>query len=108
MLNQAIPLHPQVFFWLIGTCIIAVQAVRWRVQVHRLRARERVAREVEHTLVQNTQALILQVHGVIKELHQDDSTRRRIESVLDSADEQLSAVCEKVQDLQSRRDHYPP
>lgn len=85
-------------------CIIVVQAIRWRVQVDRLRSREQVTREIQHTLVQNTQALILQVHGAIKDLHEDDRTRQRIASVLDSADEQLSEVCDRVQDLQMRWD----
>ena len=99
VLNQAAPLPAHIVLWLIGTCILVAQALRWRVQVQRLRARERAAREIEHTLVQNTQALILQVHGAIQDLHDGNSTRRRIENVLDSADEQLSQVCDRVQDL---------
>jgi len=103
VLNQASQSPSQIVVWLIGTCIILVQAIRWRVQVHRLRRRERAAREIQHALVQNTQALILQVHGAIMELHEDHTTRQRIASVLDSADEQLSQVCDQMQDLQMRR-----
>jgi hypothetical protein len=89
VLIHATSLSYQVALWLLGTFIVVAMLVTWRVQLHRVRVRERVAREIEHTLVQNTQALIL-------------------EKLLDSADEQLSEVCDRVQDLRMRRDRHEP
>jgi hypothetical protein len=103
VLNSAETSAAQIALWLIGTCIVVVQAIRWRARLRKLESRERAAREMQHTLIENTQALILQVHGAIRDLEEDDKTRRRIASVLDAADEQLSAVCDRVQDLQKRR-----
>jgi hypothetical protein len=105
VLNQAASSPSQIVVWLLCTCGILVQAIRWRVQVQRLRRRERAARDIQHALVQNTQALIVRVHGAIQDLHEDDATRRRIVRVLDSADEQLSQISDQVQDLQLRRDN---
>jgi hypothetical protein len=102
--NQAASFPARIILWFICTCIIIVPPIRWRVQVHKLRTRERAAREIQHILVQDTQALILQVHRAVQDLPGEDPTRRRIASVLDSADEQLSKVCDRVQDLHLRSD----
>jgi hypothetical protein len=69
----------------------------WRVR--RLRARSRVAQQVEDELVQNAQGLILSVHGIVNELDPSDSTRQKTEQTLERADEQLSELREQIEDL---------
>jgi signal transduction histidine kinase len=67
-----------------------------------MRERARLAREVEDALVQNTQGLILKVHGIVRHLEPDDPLRRRVEQALDRADEQLSDDRDRVQDLRNQ------
>ena len=86
--------------WLLGIGIVAMliaSACHWRVR--RLRARSRMAQQVEDGLVQNAQGLILSVHGIVNELDPGDRTRQRTERTLERADEQLSALREKIEDL---------
>ena len=72
------------------------------VRLRKLRLRERLSHEVEDALVQNTQGLILNVHGIVKELPADDPTRQRMENALDRADQQLSTDRDRVQDLRTQ------
>lgn len=86
--------------WLFGIGFIAIvmaAACAWRLR--RLRARSRVAQQVEDGLVQNAQGLILSVHGIVNELDPSDRTRQRTEKTLERADEQLSELREKIEDL---------
>ena len=70
-------------------------------QLRRLRARARLAREVEDALVQNAQGLILKVHGIVRHLPPDDPLRLRVEQALDRADQQLSDDRDRVQNLRN-------
>lgn len=86
--------------WLFAIGLVAVviaSTCHWRLR--RLRARSRVAQQVEDGLVQNAQGLILSVHGIVNELDPSDRTRQRTEKTLDRADEQLSELREKIEDL---------
>ena len=86
--------------WLFGIGIVAIavaSACHWRLR--RLRARSRAAQLVEDGLVQNAQGLILSVHGIVNELDPGDRTRQRTEKTLDRADEELSGLREKIEDL---------
>lgn len=86
--------------WLFGIGIVAItlaSACYWRVRG--LRARSRVAQQVEDGLVQNAQGLILSVHGIVNELDPSNRTRQRTEKTLERADEQLSQLREQIEDL---------
>jgi len=97
-------------FVLLFCCVIGAVAwfchARWR----RLRERERLAREVEDALVQNAQSVIVNVHGIVKNLSASDPMRQRLEQALDRADEQLSEDRDRVQNLwaRTRLDNEPP
>lgn len=89
---------------IVGVVLIAgLLMLVCRVRLRRLRQRERLAREVEDALLQNAQGLILNVHGIAKELPADDPTRQRMENALDRADDQLSTDRDRVQDLRTHR-----
>ena len=69
--------------WLLALGVVAIvfaSACHWRLR--RLRARSRVAQQVEDGLVQNAQGLILSVHGIVNELDPGDRTRQRTEKTL--------------------------
>jgi|SRR5688572_10850206 len=86
--------------WLFGIGIVAIviaSTCHWRLR--RLRARSRAAQQVEDGLVQNAQGLILSVHGIVHELDPGDRTRQRTEKTLDRADEELSELRERIEDL---------
>jgi hypothetical protein len=71
------------------------------LRLRRLRARSRLAEQVEDTLVQNAQGLILSVHGIVTELDPNDRTRTRTERTLDRADEELSGLRDRIEDLRA-------
>ena len=83
---------------LIGLAAMMAAAACYR-RFRRLQARSRVAEQVEDGLVQNAQGLILSVHGILNELDPGDRTRQRTQQTLDRADEQLSELREKIEDL---------
>jgi hypothetical protein len=88
--------------WLFGIGSVAIvigSACHWRLR--RLRARSRIAEQVEDGLVQNAQGLILSVQGIVNELDPGDRTRQRTEQTLERADQQLSELREKIEDLRS-------
>jgi len=91
--------------WVLLLCgaIGAVTAWLCHTRLRRLRERERLAREVEDALVQNAQSVILNVHGIVKNLSANDPMRQKVEQALDRADEQLSEDRDRVQDLRARR-----
>jgi hypothetical protein len=89
-------------YGLVLLCFCAFAGTIWLIacaRLRRIRARDRKAREVEDALLQNAQGLILNVHGIVKDLRADDPMRVRMERALDRADEQLSQDRERVQDL---------
>ena len=82
----------------IGIVVIVIGgACCWRLR--RLRARSRVAQQVEDGLVQNAEGLILSVHGIVNELDPSDRTRQRTEQTLERADQQLAQLREQIEDL---------
>jgi uncharacterized protein HemX len=92
-------------FWLLLLAFIFAAAIVvciCHARLRRLRDRERLAREVEDALVQNAQGLILNVHGIVKKLAENDPLRKRVEAALDRADEKLSEDRDRVQDLHER------
>lgn len=85
-------------------CASVAAIVAWccHARLRHLRARERLAREVEDALLQNAQGLIINVHGIVKNLAAADPLRQRVERALDRADEQLSKDRDRVQDLRTQ------
>lgn len=63
--------------------------------------RERIARELHDTLLQSTQALIINVQGVASRMPADEPVRGQIEAVLDRADAVVLEARERVRDLRS-------
>jgi len=98
-------------FVLLFCCVIGA-VIAWFCYAgkRRLLERERLAREVEDALVQNAQSVILNVHGIVKNLSPNDPMRQKVEDALDRADEQLSEERDKVQTLraQTTLDNEPP
>lgn len=84
-------------------CVLIAAILAWccHARLRHLRARERLAREVEDALLQNAQGLIINVHGIVKNLAAADPLRQGVERALDRADEQLSKDRERVQDLRA-------
>ena len=91
--------------WVLLFCGVMGAVTAWlcHARLRRLRERERLAREVEDALVQNAQSVILNVHGIVKNLSANDPMRQKVEQALDRADEQLSEDRDRVQDLRARR-----
>lgn len=94
--------HDHWFVLLFCGLIGAVIARFCHARSRRLRERERLAREVEDALIQNAQSVILNVHGIVKNLSASDPTRQRVEQALDRADKQLSEDRDRVQNLRAR------
>lgn len=67
----------------------------------RHRERERIARELHDTLLQSTQALIINVQGVASRMPAHEPVRGQIEAVLDRADAAVLEARERVRDLRS-------
>ncbi|MDR7333053.1 triple tyrosine motif-containing protein [Roseateles asaccharophilus] len=67
----------------------------------RHRERERIARDLHDTLLQSTQALIINVQGAASRLPADAPVRGQIEAVLDRADAVVLEARERVRDLRS-------
>ncbi|HEY5758350.1 MAG TPA: two-component regulator propeller domain-containing protein [Steroidobacter sp.] len=72
--------------------------VRGQLEV-RLRERERIARELHDTLLQNMQGLILRLQTVAEEIPGSLAARRMMEETLDRADEVLIEGRDRVMDL---------
>lgn len=84
--------------------VAAILAWCCHARLRHLRARERLSREVEDALVQNAQGLIINVHGIVKNLAATDPLRQGVELALDRADELLSKDRDRVQDLRTQAD----
>lgn len=91
--------HDHWFVLLLCSLVGVVLVWFYRVQLHRWGERERLAREVEDALIQNAQSVILNVHGLVKNLPASDPTRQEVERVLDRADKQLSEDRDRAQNL---------
>jgi hypothetical protein len=88
--------------WLLSAAIVVTGlAVACHLRFRRLRAQAKLAEQVEDTLVENAQGLILSMHGIMNELDPNDRTRERTEKTLDRADQQLSEVRGKIEDLRA-------
>lgn len=88
--------------WLLSAAIIvAGLAIACHLRLRRSRARAKLAEQVADTLVENAQGLILSVHGIVNELEPNDRTRERTEKTLDRADQQLSEIRGKIEDLRA-------
>jgi signal transduction histidine kinase/ligand-binding sensor domain-containing protein len=78
------------------------QHVRARSQA-RVEERERIARDLHDTLIQGVQGMILLFQGYASELPAMDPTRRKMEGVLDQADQLLREARERVSNLRTLR-----
>jgi len=63
--------------------------------------RERIARDLHDTLLQSTQALIVNVQGIASRLPGQDPVRGQIEVLLDRADDVVLEARERVRDLRT-------
>ena len=68
----------------------------------RLAERERIARELHDTLLQNVQALVLKFHGLIGALPRD-AVRRHLEETLDRAELVVVESRDRIMDLRTVR-----
>jgi signal transduction histidine kinase len=69
----------------------------------RVEERERIARDLHDTLIQGVQGMILLFQGYASELPAMDPTRRKMEGVLDQADQLLREARERVSNLRTLR-----
>ncbi|WP_263359087.1 sensor histidine kinase [Acidicapsa ligni] len=67
----------------------------------RLQERERIARELHDTLLQDFQAVILQFQAVSKRLFTGDPNRKALEDGLDYADKVLAEGRDRIQDIRA-------
>jgi signal transduction histidine kinase/ligand-binding sensor domain-containing protein len=100
----------------IAICLLTAALALWSLMHLRLRRtsarllaryqtltdeRERIARELHDTLLQSTQALILQFQGAANELAADTSTRQKLRIALDRADKVMEEGRDRVLDLRT-------
>jgi ligand-binding sensor domain-containing protein len=74
--------------------------VRGRMEV-RLAERERIARDLHDTLLQNVQGLILKFHVIGQRIPTADPNRQEIEKTLDYADQVLAEGRDRVRNLRA-------
>jgi signal transduction histidine kinase len=101
--------------WFIALCAVSVLGVMWFAYAVRLRymaeriqgrlqervtERERIARELHDTLLQGFQGVVLRFQSVADQLS-DAQAKRRMEDVLERADEVLLEGRDRVMDLRS-------
>jgi len=77
---------------------LASAQIRQRLDAQ-LEERERIARELQDTLLQGFQGLLLRFQAVKKTLPKNESAHQMMEDVLDRADEVLSEGRQRVRDL---------
>lgn len=92
--------HPLLAFCVLF--IAVAMALLCRARVRRLQQRERRARALEDSLLQNTQGMILNCQGIVKGLGENDPARQRLQHALDRADEALSEDRDRVEDLRTK------
>jgi signal transduction histidine kinase len=94
----------------VGLCLIGGGAFYLRLHFtarrisqryeERLAERERIARELHDTLLQNVQALVLKFHGLINILP-NEPVRRHVEDAIDRAERVVVESRERIMDLRS-------
>jgi signal transduction histidine kinase len=110
-------LPPTTFFrtvWFMLLCVIAASGLPWllfalrlRLRTHQLQARlaerlaerERAARELHDTLLQDVGGLILRFQTAAERIPQDDPTRQMLEDALKQSDEVLAEGRERLLEL---------
>jgi len=110
---------PPVFYqtnWFLVLCLLAASGLAclgYFARVHQVSARiedrlearaserERIARDLHDTLLQSTQALILDFQTEADSIAKDDPLRRRMEAVLDRADKSLADARDVVVELRA-------
>ena len=116
--------HQDIFipptFWqsrfFLALCALALLAASWLIYRVRLQAiaarirsglnerlaeRERIARELQDTLLQGVQGLILRFQLIAEDLPKDQPQRATMEEALDTADNLLGEARSRVQDLRA-------
>lgn len=109
-------IQSRVFLVMCVAVALAVMLLMYRMRVRQLMAgerrrladllgeRERIARELHDTLLQGTQALILQFQAAANEMPQGSPTRARLGKVLDNAEAVLTEGRDRVLDLRVSAD----
>ena len=105
--------------WFLGLCIATAVGLVWLALMWRIRQvaariedrlkarnaeRERIARDLHDTLLQNTQAMILSFQAEAEHIPAGEPLRQRMESVLDRADQSLAEARDVVQELRTPDD----
>ena len=98
------------FLMVMGACLAGGAAFYLRLHFtarrisqryeERLAERERIARELHDTLLQNVQALVLKFHSLINILP-NDSSRHHVEEAIDRAERVVVESRERIMDLRS-------
>jgi signal transduction histidine kinase/ligand-binding sensor domain-containing protein len=102
--------------WFDALCAICAAAAVWlliRLRVRqlslrlrlRMEERERIARELHDTLLQGTQALVLNVEAAAKRVEKDTLVYPMLQAALQSADRIIAEGRDRIQDLRSTMDH---
>src|SRR5262249_54624885 len=79
----------------------ATAKVRERLTAQ-MEERERIARELHDTLLQGFQGITLKVQGVVKNMPDQDPLRKKMNDVLDRADEIMREARHRVRNLRRR------
>ena len=79
----------------------ATAKVRERLTAQ-MEERERIARELHDTLLQGFQGITLKVQGVVKNMPDQDPLRKKMDDVLDRADEIMREARHRVRNLRRR------
>ena len=113
-LDFAIPptfIQSRLFFALCGAASLGLAVLLYQLRFRQITARERrrladrlgererIARELHDTLLQDTQGLILQFQAATNELPVNNPTRARLDKALDRADTVLAEGRNRVLDL---------
>jgi len=65
----------------------------------RLAEKDRIARELIESLLQNVQGLILKIHAVVKQVPHEEPARQALENTLDRADEVLAESSNQIRSV---------
>lgn len=84
--------------------LLAATAAWGCLKLWRMRMRLRMFEAAADSMMQNAQGLILYLHSIASALSPDDPTRQGIEAVIQRAQDQLSAVRERIEYSCTRRD----
>ena len=96
------------WFWVVGIAIglgglclfhlLRVSQVRADME-GRLAEKDRIARELLHTMLQNVQGLILKIHAVVMQMAPEEPARQVLEDTLDRANEVLAESGNQIRSL---------